>query len=76
MAYLGRRAINQLNYDSIYDTAHYRYFMEEDSVVRIRREYLGTTAALSNKSSSNPNGWEHVEIRAKRLYKGRKPDER
>ena len=62
MVYLGRRAINQLNHDSIYDTAHYRYFMEEDSVIRIRCEYLGTPVALSNKSSSNPNGWEQVEI--------------
>jgi hypothetical protein len=61
--YLERRAINQLNRDSIYDTA--RYFMEEDSVVRLRREYLDTTVALSNKSSSNPNGWEQVEIRVK-----------
>ena len=65
MAHLGRRAINQLNRDSIYDTAHYRYFMEEDSVVRIRREYLETPVALSHKSSSNPNGWEQVEIRVK-----------
>lgn len=24
-----------------------------------------TTVALSNKSSSNPNGWEQVEIRVK-----------
>ena len=63
--YLERRAINQLNRDSIYDTARYRYLMEEDSAVRLRREYLDTTVALSNKSSSNPNGWEQVEIRVK-----------
>ena len=65
IAYLERHAINQLNRDSIYDTAHYRYFMKEDSVARLRREYLDTAVALSNKSSSNPNGWEHVEIRVK-----------
>lgn len=65
MVHLGRRAINQLAHDSIYDTARYRYFMEEDSVFRIRREYLDTPVALSNKSSSNPNGWEQVEIRVK-----------
>ena len=65
IAYLERRAFNQLNRDTIYETARYRYFMEEDSVVRLRREYLDTTVALSNKSSSNPNGWEQVEIRVK-----------
>lgn len=65
IAYLERRAINQLNRGSIYDIAHYRYFMEEESVVRLRREYLDTAVALSNKSSSNPNGWEQVEIRVK-----------
>lgn len=65
IAYLERRAINQLNNDSIYDTASYRYFMEEDAVYRINREYLDTTVALSNKSDSNPNGWELVEIRVK-----------
>lgn len=69
--YLENRAINQLNRDTIYDTARYRYFMEEDSVIRIRREYLDTTVALSNKSSSNPNGWEQVEI----LVKGGEHDE-
>ena len=58
-------AINQLNRDGIYDTAHYRYFTKEDSVIMLRRECLDTTAALSNKSSSNPNGWEQVEIRVK-----------
>lgn len=63
--YLERRAVNQLTRDTIYDTAHYRYFMKEDSVRRLRREYLDTTAALSNKSDSNPNGWEQVEIRVK-----------
>lgn len=65
ITYLGRPAFNQLNRDSIYDTARYRYFMEEDSVICIRREYLDTSVALSNKSSSNPNGWEQVEIRVK-----------
>ena len=60
--YLERRAIKQLNSDTIYDTAHYRYFMEEDYVYRLRREYLDTTVALSHKSSSNPNGWEQVKI--------------
>lgn len=39
--------------------------MKEESIVRLRREYLDTTVALSNKSSSNPNGWEQVEIRVK-----------
>lgn len=63
--YLERRAVNQLNRDSIYETAHYRYFMEEDGVYRINREYLDTTVALSNKSDSNPNGWELVEIRVR-----------
>lgn len=66
IAYLGNRAFNHLNRDTIYDTARYRYFMEdEDYVICIRREYLDTTAALSHKSSSNPNGWEQVEIRVK-----------
>lgn len=65
IAYLGRRAINRLYHDSIYDTTKYRYFMEEDSVRCIRREYLDTSVALSNKSSSNPNGWEKVDIRVK-----------
>ena len=65
IAYLGRLAINRLNRDTIYDTARYRYFMEECSVCRLRREYLNTAVALSNKSSSNQNGWEQVEIRAK-----------
>lgn len=63
--YLGRRAVNQLNHDSIYDTTRYRYFMEEDSVICLRRDYLGTAVSLSNKSSSNPNGWDHVEIRVR-----------
>lgn len=63
--YLERRSVNQLNRDSIYDTGRYRYFMEEDSVVCLRREYLDTTVALSDKSDSNPNGWEQVEIRVK-----------
>lgn len=63
--YFGRRAINQLNRDSIYDTAKYRYFMEEDSVRCLRREFLDTAVALSNKSSSNPNGWEQAEIRVR-----------
>ena len=63
--YLERRAVNQLNRDGIYETAHYRYFMEEDAVYRINREYLDTTVALSNKSDSNPNGWELVGIRVK-----------
>lgn len=63
--YLERRSVNQLNRDSIYDTGRYRYFMEEDSAVRLRREYLDTTVALSDKSDSNPNGWEQVEIRVK-----------
>lgn len=65
IVYLERRAINQLNYNTIYDTAHYRYFMEGEYFVRLRREYLDTPVALSNKSSSNPNGWEEVEIRLK-----------
>lgn len=62
--YLERRAINKLTSNGIYDTARYRYFMKED-FVRLRREYLDTTVSLSNKSSSNPNGWEQVEIRVK-----------
>ena len=65
IAYLGRHAISQLNHDSIYDTSQYRYFMEEDSVCCLRREYLDTMVALSHKSDSNPNGWEQVEIRVK-----------
>lgn len=68
ITYIGRPAFNQLNRDSIYDTARYRYFMEEDSVCRLRREYLDTPVALSHKSSNNPNGWEQVEI----LVKGAK----
>lgn len=68
-AYLERRAINQLNHDSIYDTASYRYFMEEDAVYRLNRDYLGTTVALSHKSGSNPNGREQVEIRVKGVKK-------
>ena len=67
--YLGRRAINKLNHDSIYDTTKYRYFMEEDSVQRLRREYLDSAVALSNKGSSNPNGWERVGIREKGVKK-------
>lgn len=63
--YLERRAINKLTSNGIYDTSRYRYFMDEDSIVRLRREYLDTTVSLSNKSSSNPNGWEQVEIRVK-----------
>ena len=69
IAYLGRRAFNHLNHDSIYDTACYRYFMGEDSVCFLRREYLDTTVALSHKSDSNPNGWEQVEIRVKGVKK-------
>lgn len=66
IVYLERRAINKLAHDSIYDTDKYRYFMEEeDYVCSIRRKYLDTTVALSHKSSSNPNGWEQVEIRVK-----------
>lgn len=64
-AYLERRAINQLNRDTIYETDRYRYFMEEDSVCCLRREYLDTTVALSHKSDSNPKGWEYVKIRVK-----------
>lgn len=48
--YLGPRAFNQLNHDSIYDTTKYRYFMEEDSVRCLHREYLDTAGALSNKA--------------------------
>ena len=58
--HLGRSAINQLNHDTMY-----RYFLEEDSVYRIKNKYLDTTVALSNKSSSNPNGWEQADIRVK-----------
>ena len=69
IAYLGRPAINHLNHDIIYYTDKYRYFMEEDFVCCLRREYIDTTVALSHKSSSNPNGWEQVEIRVKGVKK-------
>ena len=64
--YLGRSAVNQLNRDAIYENANYRYIVVEDSVRCISREYLDTTAALSDKSDINPNGWEQVEIRVKK----------
>ena len=67
--YLERRAVNQLNYDTIYDTAKYRYFMEEDAIYRLQRKYLDTVVALSKKCDGNPNGWELVEIRVKGVKK-------
>lgn len=59
---INERITNELFYDGFADTRAYRYcvFDTADSCIlkRIRREYLDTTAALSDASDSNPNGWE------------------
>lgn len=48
------------------DTYTYRYslFDGTDSckVKRIRREYVGTNACLSDASDNNPNGWEEIKL--------------
>lgn len=54
-----------LSHDGISDTRTYRYcvFVTDDGCIlkRIRQEYLDTTAALSDASDSNPNGWEEIK---------------
>ena len=61
---LTERVLNELFRDGIAETRTYRYCVEEGSgravIKRIRREYLDTTAALSDASDSNPNGWEVI----------------
>lgn len=47
------------------DTRDFRYITESavkdgeqvQQIKRIERKYLETTAALNNKSDTNPNGW-------------------
>lgn len=69
------RIWNELSHDGIADTSTYRYCVFCDSfdghavLKRIRREYLDTTAALSDASDSNPNGWEVLRPDCVRLTK-------
>lgn len=62
----------ELKHKGMTDTVTYRYCIFCDSfdyhtvVKRIRREYLGTTAALSDASDVNPNGWQAVEVGLKK----------
>jgi len=53
--------------DGRYDTKRYRYIAKPclDGTVaikRISRDVLGTTAALTDASATNPDGWRIVKI--------------
>lgn len=53
--------------DGRYDTKRYRYtakpYLNGTVIVkRIRRDMLDTTAALTDASAANPDGWEVVAI--------------
>ena len=63
---------NELTRKGMTTTVTYRYNIFFDRmdghevVKRIRREYLGTTATLSDASDLNPKGWQIVEVRMKK----------
>lgn len=42
------------------ETSTYNYKVKGDKVYRIKQMHLGTTAALSDNSPYNPNGWEYI----------------
>lgn len=44
------------------ETRLYRYIFSSGVIKRIRRDELGTTSALRDKSDDNPGGWEIIEI--------------
>lgn len=53
--------------DGIVDTRRYRYiaklrFDGTVAIKRIERNMLGTTAALTDESATNPDGWKIVKI--------------
>ena len=60
--------INKVLMFGDYETREYRYIEVDTSnnkgqfrvIKRIRREYLNTTASLSDASGNNPFGWEIV----------------
>ena len=58
--------IKKILNDRWYDTAKYRYIAKQDSntgemiIVRIERRVLDTTAALTDASATNPDGWRIV----------------
>lgn len=60
--HLNERITYELSHDGFADTRTYRYWVFDTAdgciIKRIRRAYLETTAALSDASDSNPNGWE------------------
>nr|DAK86653.1 MAG TPA: hypothetical protein [Caudoviricetes sp.] len=64
---LTERIWDELFRYGIAETRTYRYcvyctnFDGRAVIKRIRREYLDTTAVLSDASDSNPNGWEVLE---------------
>lgn len=69
---LPEHSYNELTRKGMTTTATYRYNIFFDSmdghevVKRIRREYLGTTATLSDASDLDPNGWHLVRVGMKK----------
>lgn len=61
--YLSSKACEQLTRYGDYDTRLHRYILKAPrKVYRIRLDALDTTAALSEASDKNPNGWERVKV--------------
>ena len=57
----------ELNRIGMTDTVTYRYCIFGNGIVRrIRREYLGTTAAIGVASDNNPNGWQAIKVEMKK----------
>lgn len=63
--HLTERIWYELFHCGVADTFTYRYcvFYEARSckIKRIRREYVGTTACVSDASDENTHGWEEVK---------------
>lgn len=58
-----KELIKKVLRDGIYDTKRYRYTATQYlngkvAIKRIERDMLDTTAALSDASDTNPNGWQ------------------
>lgn len=63
--HLNERIWNELYRYGTADTCTYRYCVFDGAtgckIKRIRREYVGTTACLSDATDENPNGWEEIK---------------